>query len=181
MLFKRWILVASVLVFYEHSLHRLVGRRFKPCHCHSVSIGRSLLIPGAEEFFQYISPALQCLFDYDFLIQLLLINSKIKVWNRLCYGVDAYLSIAMAASVLTEALTATPCRNGVTLHSTAPNLQPAKQQHAVIRATLKLNKTEQSQQFSEIIKDLRTYIPYHGNGVSLYTLVAGTPHSPSDE
>jgi len=38
---------------------------------------------------------------------------------------ERHLSNAMAVRVLTDALTATPCRNGVALHMTAPNCQPA--------------------------------------------------------
>jgi len=37
-----------------------------------------------------------------------------------------YLSKAIAVSVLTEALTAVPCKNGVALHIAAPNRQPTR-------------------------------------------------------
>ncbi len=41
----------------------------------------------------------------------------------------SYLSTATAAKVLTEALTATPCRYGATLHNRAPNHHSEKDKH----------------------------------------------------
>jgi len=52
-----------------------------------------------------------------------------------------HLSNEMATSVLTDALTATPCRNGVSLHINAPNCHPVNNKKQRRQCDMKIRNT----------------------------------------